>query len=253
MTASRANLHDFLDRLTSRSALTNDEQRAILDLPAQSEQVNSNRDFVTLGESVDHASLIVAGIVGRFDQTSDARRQITAFHFPGDVANLHSVVQPSATSALQALSTATILRIPHRAMRAAAARYPAIAEAFWRDTAIDGAITAQWVINIGRRTAQERIAHLLCEVAVRLGCAPASDTIVFPFSMTQFQLADATGLTAVHVNRTLQSLRRLGVVDLARHNVCIHDWDRLVEIGDFDDGYLQVGVKGRPVRMMDAA
>ena len=235
-------LQRFVDRLTSRSVLTRDEQDVLLGLRGHSSQVQSNRDFVKLGERTDHACLVVAGYVGRFDQNANGVRQITALHIPGDMADLHSVVQPEATSALQALSTATIIRIPHSQIRATAAANPAIAEAFWRDCMVDASILSQWVVNVGRRDARSRIAHLLCEIAVRLGHAPAEGEIMFPFPVTQTQLADVTGLTPVHVNRMVQSLRRDGLANI-RHNVTIYDWDALAEAGDFEADYLQTHVK----------
>jgi CRP-like cAMP-binding protein len=240
---SRPDLQQFLDRLTSRSLLTEEEQQAILELPGYAEQVRSNRDFVRLGEQLDHACLIVAGFVGRFGQNSNGARQITALHIPGDMADLHSVVQPEATSALQALSTATILRIPHDAVRRTAARYPAVAEALWRDCMVDASILSQWVVNVGRRDAKARIAHVLCEVALRVGAAPAKGEIMFPFPVTQTQLADVTGLTAVHVNRTLQCLRSEHLADVRHTNARIYDWDGLAAAGDFDAEYLQMHVK----------
>ena len=240
--SNRHNLQKFLDRLTRRSVLTREEQEAVLGLPAFASHVQSNRDFVRLGEQLDHSCLVVAGYVGRFDQNANGARQITALHVPGDMADLHSVVQPEATSALQALSTATILRIPHSSVRETAACYPAIAEALWRDCMVDSAILAQWVVNVGRRDAKCRIAHLLCEIATRLGVAPAKGEIMFPFPVTQTQLADVTGLTAVHVNRTIQAMRREELADV-RVNARIFDWDALVEVGEFDADYLQVKVK----------
>lgn len=240
--SNRLNLQHFLDRLTKRSSLTQEERQAILDLPGYATQVQSNRDFVRMGELLDHSCLVVAGYVGRFDQNANGVRQITAIHLPGDMADLHSVVQPEATSALQALSTATILRIPHDAIRAAASTYPAIAEALWRDCMVDAAVLAQWVVNVGRREAKSRIAHVLCEVATRLGVAPANGEIMFPFPVTQTQLADVTGLTAVHVNRTLQLMRREGLVEV-KHNARIFDWDALARLGEFDADYLQINVK----------
>lgn len=240
--SSRHNLQAFLDRLTKRSVLTVEEREAILELPSEAAQVQSNHDFVRLGEQLDHSCLVVAGYVGRFDQNSNGVRQITAVHIPGDMADLHSVVQPEATSALQALSTATILRISHDAVRATAAAFPAIAEALWRDCMVDAAVLAQWIVNVGRRDAKCRISHLLCEIATRLGAAPARGEITFPFPVTQTQLGDITGLTPVHVNRTLQALRREGLADI-RHNARIFNWDALVEAGDFDPDYLQVNVK----------
>jgi CRP-like cAMP-binding protein len=241
---NRPDLQRFLNRLTRRSVLSDVEQQAILGLGGYAEQVRSNRDFVRLGERTDHASLIVAGFVGRFDQNAEGQRQITALHMPGDMADLHSVVQPEATSALSALSTATIVRIPHGQVRSVAATYPALAEALWRDCMVDAAILSQWVVNVGRRDARARISHLLCEVATRLGAAPARGEIMFPFPVTQAQLADMTGLTAVHVNRTVQGLRAEGLADI-RHNATIYEWDALARAGDFDPDYLQRNVRAQ--------
>jgi CRP-like cAMP-binding protein len=237
-----SDLQRFVDRLTSRSILSDREKEAILGLPTQARQIATNHDFVRLGERVDHACFIVDGLVGRFDQNSQGERQITALHIAGDMPDLHSVVQPTATSALQALSTTTILRVPHSALREIAAAYPAVAEALWRDCMVDSMILAQWVVNVGRRDAKTRIGHLLCEMACRYGAAPRGGKIVFLLPMTQAQLADATGLTAVHVNRSLKWLAASGVLFRGK-TVRIDDWETLVEIGDFDIGYLQVDLR----------
>jgi CRP-like cAMP-binding protein len=236
------NLQLFLDRLTSRSALSATERQAILDLPVRVEQVQPNRDFVSLGDRVDHACLIVAGLVGRFDQNSGGERQITALNIAGDMPDLASVVQPTATSALQALSTATVLKVPHAALRNIGAAHPAIAEAFWRDCMVDAMILAQWVVNVGRRDAKTRIAHVLCEMAWRTLPAPRSGNIVYNLQMTQNHLADATGLTPVHVNRSLKALTSDGLTFRDRI-VRIEDWDRFAEVADFDPGYLQTNFR----------
>jgi CRP-like cAMP-binding protein len=236
---SRPNLLPFLDRLTRRSVLSDEEQQAVLNLPGHAEQVQSNRDFVPLGTRVDGACLIVAGIVGRFDQNGEGTRQITAMHVPGDMCDLHSVVQPMPTSALQALSVATILRVPHSAIRAVAGRYPAVAEALWRDCMVDAAILSEWIVNVGRRDAKTRIAHLICEMATRLHAREGANDFVFDLPITQTQLAEATALTAVHVNRTLQSLRADGLVEWHQRLIRIPQWDALVERAEFDPAYLQ--------------
>lgn len=243
-TQPEPNLQRFLDRLTSRSVLSQVEQQAILDLPAHAAQIPANRDFVRLGEVVDHACVIVEGVAGRFGQNSQGARQITAIHIAGEMADLHSVVQPKGCSALQALSTITILRVPHRALRAAAGRYPAIAEALWRDSSVDAAILSQWVVNVGRRDAKTRIAHLLCEMATRYdkGNEEGSE-LVFEFPVTQNHLADATGLTPVHVNRTLKWLRDAGLVTISGRKVHILDWEGLAKLGDFDPDYLQTDIR----------
>ena len=240
--STRPELQRFLDRLTSRSVLTEVEQQAILNLPGHAEQVRANRDFVRLGERVDHSCLIVAGIVGRFEQTREGMRQITAMHIAGDMCDLHSVVQPTPTSALQALSVSTILRVPHGAIRTVAGRYPALAEALWRDCMVDAAIINEWVVNVGRRDARTRVAHLLCEMATRLGAAKDINNIVLDFPVTQNHMADATGMTAVHVNRSLQSLRKDGLIEWRSGVLRLPHWDALVAYGEFDPTYLQVDI-----------
>jgi CRP-like cAMP-binding protein len=242
-TSNRPDLQRFLDRLTRRSVLTTEEQQAILNLSGRTEHVRPNRDFVALGEKVDHACLIVAGLVGRFGQNAEGKRQITALHIPGDMADLHSVVQPAVASALQALSMATVLRVPHVELRSVTARYPAIAEALWRDCMVDASILSQWVVNVGRRDAKARVAHLLCEMASRFHVAPAKGNIMFPFPITQEQFADATGLTSVHINRTLKWFGREGLAQVSRQSVHVPNWDALAQVGDFEPGYLQENVR----------
>lgn len=234
-----------MDRLNSRPVLTREEQQAILSLPWRAEQVQPNRDFVRLGQRIDHACYVASGLVGRFDQNASGDRQITAIHIPGDMPDLHSVVQPQATSALQALSAATILRVPHSAIRAATAQHHALAVALWRDCMVDSTILAQWVVNVGRRDAKARMALLLCELAVRLRVqtAPAES---FLLPITQGQPAHATGLTVVHVNRVLRRMREDGLVDARDGRVQVLDWDALVSAGDFDAGYLQTSVAPGP-------
>lgn len=240
---SRPNLQRFVDRVTSRSALTDAEQQAILDLPGQAEQVHANHDFVHLGERVNHISLVVAGMVGRFDIGSEGSRQITAMHIPGDICDLHSVVQPLSTSALQALSTTTILKVPHRAIRSATAQHPALAEALWRDCMVDSAILSEWVVNVGRRDAKKRVAHLLCELATRLNAVKHGNEVMFDLLLTQVHMGDATALTPVHINRTLQWLRGEGLVDWRRQLVRLPRWDALVRLAEFDSAYLQADVR----------
>lgn len=240
---SRPNLQLFLDRLNRRSVLSKEEQQAVLNLPGNAEQVQSNRDFVPLGTRADHACLVIAGIVGRFDQNGEGTRQITAVHIPGDMCDLHSVVLPKATSALQSLSVATILRVPHSAIRAAADHYPALAEAFWRDCMVDAAILSEWVVNVGRRDAKTRIAHLICEMATRLHATSAGQDFTFDLPVTQTQLGEVTALTAVHVNRTLQTLRADGLIEWHQRVIRVTQWEALVETAEFDPTYLQAELR----------
>ncbi|MEA3012942.1 MAG: hypothetical protein QOD42_1487 [Sphingomonadales bacterium] len=234
-------LQPFLTKLLSHSALGEAERQAILDLPAHPGRIQTHRDFVRLGERVGHACLVVEGLVGRFGQNRDGKRQITAVHIPTDMVNLQSVAVPEACSALQALAVTTILRIPHPALRDVARCYPAIAQAFWRESVIDAAVLAEWVVNVGRRDARSRMAHLLCEIACRTHAAGRRVGLRFEFPATQAHVADMLGLTSVHVNRTAQALRKENVVRIETHAIEILDWKRLAAIGEFDPGYLHLG------------
>ena len=230
----------FVDRLLRRSPLAEADWQAILNLKSHASQVQAHRDIVKPGEEVSHATLVVDGLVARYDQMGDGRRQITAFHLAGDMCDLHSAVAPVAGWGLVALTTTTILHVPHIDLRALVESRPAVALAFWRDTTADASILAKWVGNVGRRDARSRIAHLLCELGLRMEQAGLGSRTCYPLHATQEQLADALGLTAVHVNRTLQTLRAEGLATIEHRTVHIGDWQRLTEAAEFDDVYLLV-------------
>lgn len=253
MTGVNFDLQPFVGLLTSRSRLSKIEEDALLALPTQQIEVNRHKDFVTPDQTVDHVSVVVDGVVGRFSQMSDGERQITALHITGDAPDLHTVVLHTDTYPLQALSNATILRVPHGALRTIAARYPAIAEAFWRHCSVDTAITAQWVVNVTRRDSRMRISHLLCEMAVRYEADGGTD-VSFPFPLTQTQIGEATGITSVHVNRSVKGLAEQGLAFVADQVVRIPDWDRLAEYAEFDARYLQAKLQpGERLRIVDQA
>ncbi|MGH6614817.1 hypothetical protein [Sphingomonas sp.] len=138
-----------------------------------------------LGDHTHHACLVVDGLVGRFGQSATGLRQISAIHVPGDMVDLHSVVASTASSALSALSPATILRVPHAAIRERADIYPRLARAFWRDCVIDAAVLAETILTIGRRSGIARVAHLLCELAIRFALIGWGEGLIFELNLTQ--------------------------------------------------------------------
>lgn len=232
----------WLDRLTLRSELSEEERQAILSLPGERLAVATNRDFVRLGERVDHSCLIVSGMAGRFGQNRNGERLITALHIPGDMADLHSLTLPNAATALNALTDTVIYRVPHRALHALVRRSPTIAEALWRDCMVDAAILSEWALRNGRLPAKGRIAHLICELSLRVAIGECRDGITFDWPLSQVQLADVTGLTSVHVNRMLRELREEGAVQVCDRRVEIFDSRRLRAIAEFDDQYLQLNM-----------
>jgi CRP-like cAMP-binding protein len=240
-------MQQFLARLLTRSALTDEEQQAVLDLPASVQRVPANCDFVGLGEHLDHACLVVDGLVARFEQTSKGDRQITALHVEGDMADLHSVVLPKTSWGLHALTPSRIAQIPHGALVVAANLYPALARAFWRDCAVDASIIANWSVSLGRRNAKARLAHLLCELKCREEAVGRYQQDGFGLPMTQVQLADVLGLTAVHINRMIGTLRSASLITMYGNRVTILNWPGLVQAADFDPAYLHLERQPEPI------
>ena len=244
-------LHLFAARLASRSILTDAEQSAVLGLTGQVTNIPAHKDFVEQGAQVDHSCLVVEGLVGRFGENGDGARQTTCLYITGDMADLPSVVSPKAAWGLAALTRTTIIRVAHADLRRIAARHPGLAEAFWRDCVADGSLFSEWVVNVGRRDALARIAHLLCEMAIRCERAGLGTRSAFPLPITQSDLGDATGLTSIHVNRTLKQLRTQIGVTIKSGTVMVPDWNALVSTGDFDDGFLLL--HGPSPRIAEAA
>lgn len=236
--ARKFGLRRFLRRLLDRSTLSAEEQHAILSLPGQVRSVRSRQDLVMPGERVEHAVLVVDGLCGRFDQMRDGSQQINAIYIAGDMCDIHSVASPRAGWGITTIASGTILLVPHEDINRLAVRYNNIALALWRDTTLDASILAKWVANAGRKDARSRLAHLFCEVGVRMERAGLDKRTHFRLDVTQARLSDVLGLTPVHVNRTLQSLRAEQVLSMDKHVVDIADWDALACIAEFDPAYL---------------
>ena len=232
----------FADTLALSSTVTETEREALLALPATPRRVQAHREILRTGESADQAYLIADGFVARFAQLADGARQTVSLHIVGDLLDMASLVLPAAAIPITALTTSTVLQIPRDALRQLASDHRGIAAAFWRGCAVEGSITTQWLVGIGRRDARARLAHLLCEMGVRWQRTGRYDCHRFPFPMTQEQIADALALTAVHVNRTLQTLRREGLIQVANREVIILDWGALADAASFDGAYLHLPI-----------
>lgn len=246
----QAALIAFLNRLRLRSDLDAEESDAILHMEGRVEQRARREDIVLPGDRTTHACLIMTGLAARYDQTDSGARQYTALHIPGDMCDLHSAVLPIATWGVEAVNPITILRVPHAALMNAADAYPAIARAFWRDTTADACILTKWTGNLGRKPALTRMAHLICEIGTRMERAGLGTRTDFPLNLTQDQLADSLGLTAVHVNRTLQTLRARQLVRTEHRRIQVPDWDGLAACADFQPDYLQF--VRRPAQVLEA-
>ena len=171
----------------------------------------------------------------------NGKRQITVVYIAGDMCDLYSLMLPRVEWALQALSAPlTIVKIPHRELQSLVQVSPAIAQALWRDCVADASILSQWIINVGRRDARMRTAHLFCELSTRMERAGLGSRTTFHLPVVQAQLADALGMTPVHLNRVMRALRQANLLLMRGRDVHIPKWEVLADVGGFEGGYLEL-------------
>lgn len=240
-------LSPLVRRWSKYVKLSPDEREAILELPFTRKKFGKEAYMVREGQRTTDCSLMLRGFAFRQKLLRNGSRQIISFHIPTEFVDLQNGLLGVADHNVQSLDGSEALIIPRTALLDAATKHPAIRLAMWTDTLIDASIFREWVVNVGRRDSRARIAHLLCELAVRLETIGAGDSGHFDFPVTQEQLADATGLTAVHTNRTLQALRRDGLIQLSARALTVLDWEGLKEAADFDELYLHQQIPHQPM------
>ena len=218
--------------------MAQDDVSALLSLPFTRRTFSKDAYVVREGQETSECSLLLRGIAYRQKLLRDGSRQIISFHIPSEFVDLQNGLLRLADHSVQSLYRTELAMIPRTALMDVADRRPSVRMAMWIDTLIDASIFREWVVNVGRRDARTRIAHLLCELALRLQRNTPGQDEMLDFPITQEQLADATGLTPVHTNRTLQSLRREGLIQLNSGLLRVLDWEGMREIGDFDELYL---------------
>ena len=202
--------------------------------------IKADQDIVREGDQPSRSCLILSGCACTYKITAQGKRQIVSFNLPGGIPDLQSLHLRILDNGISTISPCRVGFIPHEALRDMCDRYPRLAAAFWRETLIDAAIFREWVMNVGRRDAYARMAHVLCELVVRLRAVGLSEEHSCELPITQGEFADAMGVTTVHVNRVLQQMRTEGLIGLKGDRLNIPDWERLKKAGDFDPTYLHL-------------
>lgn len=225
-------------KLEHRAKLDDADQAAVRTLPISLASARSGDYLVREGDCVTTCCILLSGFACRHKTTGEGGRQIVSFHVPGDILDLQHLLLPRADHNLQTITEVTFARVPAAELARLARERPAIGEALWRDTLIDASVFREWVLNVGRRDARSRIAHMLCEFASRREAAGLGSPERFDLPMTQEQIGDATGLTPVHVNRMLSLLSAEGLIARDKRHVEIVEWDRMQQVADFHPAYL---------------
>ncbi len=241
MPSDEAHLTPLIRRLESIAPVSDDERRAITALPIMVRELKADADIVRDHDRPSQCCAILEGFACRYKVLPEGRRQIMSFHIPGDIPDLQSLHLEIMDHSLATVVPSKVAFIPHEAVRTFLREQPRIADVFWRETLIDAAVFREWVVNVGRRDAYARIAHVLCEIYVRLRAVGLVDGQAYQLPITQAELGDATGLSTVHVNRTLQELRGNGLITTPKGGrVVIEDWPGLQTAGEFDATYLHL-------------
>ncbi len=217
-------------------------------LPCAERSVQAGSYLIRQGERHSTVLVLLGGYVQRHKIVRSGGRQIVSVHLPGDLLNFPRLPPAKAKENIQALTASKVAEIPLSAMVGVLKRAPSALEALTLDQIADGAIMQEWIVNLGRRDALTRTAHLLCELGLRQATKGLGDRARFPMPFTQEQLGDILGLTSVHINRTLRSMASQGLIEYGDGWVSIPDLRRLEQAGDFDGGYLQVepAISGSP-------
>jgi CRP-like cAMP-binding protein len=230
----------LIRKLESISLLMPEERAALLRLPLRLKTVAARQDIVSEGDIPSESCLIVDGFACRYILTAEGKRQILSFHIAGDIPDLQSLHIDVMDHNLGTLAPSSLAFIQHDDLRSLMRSHPRLGDLLWRDTLIDAAVFRQWMVGLGRRSAYGRIAHLLCELLVRLRSVELVEAHSFALPVTQAELGDAFGLSTVHVNRVLQDLRRDGLISLHGSSLKVLDWEGLKTAGEFDPTYLHL-------------
>jgi CRP-like cAMP-binding protein len=230
----------FIRKLEALGPLDDADRDAIRNLPFRRRTVAAQAYLVREGVASSECSVLLEGYACRNKTLSNGSRQIVSFHLPGDMLDVQQLVLPVADHNLQTITPSVVASIPIGDVRRIVRDHQTVALALWRDSLIDASIFREWVLNVGRRDAKARISHLLCEFAVRVATAGLGKPEKFHLPMTQEVIADATGLTSIHVNRVMALLRSDGLLSQQGKAVRIDDWPGLRAAADFDPLYLHV-------------
>lgn len=231
---------DLIRKLTSLNNLSEEEIAGIRSLPLRVQRFKAGATIVSTGQLISECCLLVEGFACRHKLASDGGRQIVSFHLAGDILDIQHLLFEKADHNVQVITDAQVLFFPMRDFRRLIEDRPEIAKALWRDCLVDASVFREWVLNVGRRDAKMRIAHMLCEFAARCEAAGLGSPNQFTLPMTQEDIGDATGLTSVHVNRMLRALSEEGVIERSGRQIRIADWERMKQVADFDPDYLHL-------------
>lgn len=234
-----------LSKLRMRDDICAEEEAAIRAMVAEVREYRADQVVVRRGQDLKESVLLIDGWVARTKDLPDGGRQISELQFAGDFTDIHGLTLKKLDHNISTITACRVALVPHDRLRSTLDSFPHLARIYWLMTNIDAAIHREWTVSLGRRSALGRMAHLFCEIRERLRVVGSAQDDSYEFPLTQQELGECLGLTAVHVNRTLQELRRRKLIELENRRARILDLPRLKAAGDFDPYYLYLEKRPR--------
>lgn len=240
--------HALINKLGRFVPLKDEERAALRDLASGARAMPRGHELISEGDKPTSVFLLLEGWAYRYKHMEDGARQIMAYLLPGDMCDVRIFMFEEMDHSIGLLSDASVVQIPAGQMLDMMDNFPRIERALMWATLVDEATLREWLLNVGQREALQRLAHLFCELCVRLRVVQkVGDDGTFQLPLTQSELADTTGMTTVHVNRSLQKLRLDGLIVLKDGKLTILDFERLAAIAGFTANYLHTD--GPPVEL----
>lgn len=228
----------LLLKLRLRDILSSAEEAALVSLVDTVEEVAAKKVVVARGTPLRYSILLLDGLMCRFKDLKNGRRQISALHVPGDFLDLHGFTLKHLDQDVMALAKSRIVLVPHERLTQLTIDFPHLTRLLWFSTNLDAAIHREWEVCLGQRSGVERVAHLFCELFVRMEGVGLVNGHTYDLPMSQAELGECLGLTPVHTNRVLRNLRERGLAELKARQVLIHDMAGLKALAEFDPVYL---------------
>lgn len=238
-------IESLLLNLESHDVVSEQEQALLKSLISRDRRFKVDEDIVPEGSRPGYSTLLVDGFAARYKFMADGTRQITALHIAGDFVDLHAFLLKTMDHGIVAMSPCHVAFVEHQDLKSVSETHPHLSRLLWLETLIDGAIHREWIVAMGRRSKKAHIAHLICELFMRLQVVRRTSGLSFHFPLTQLELADVLGISIVHLNKTLQVLRKEGLLSWINQTITILDWPQLQKLAQFDPTYLSLDVEPR--------
>ena len=227
-------------KLENFAPLSSEDRRFLSELARPDRRVDARTDIIREGDRPDDVRLVLEGFACRYKILPDGKRHIMAYLVPGDLCDMHVFILKAMDHSIGTLSACRVVDIPRPRILEMLER-PAIAQALWWAALVDEATLREWLVNIGRRPAEQRVGHLLCELLMRLQTVGLTNGNSYELPLTQTDVAETMGLSFVHVNRVLQRLRASGLITLRSKRLVITDLKALKIFSEFNPNYLHLG------------